>query len=444
MTASQNRNRDSLIIFLGATLILAVVYIVVALYCPIRTDSGVFMYSGRVILEGGAPYLDSWDHKGPLLYLLNALGLYLFKGSPRGVYIVEGALLILSLGYISMQWSKLLPSKYVILIASLFASSYFLVFQNGNLTETWLLPFSVVSLNYFLFSEITKDIKDGQLFCFWSGITIAVASLTRINNGLGIFLLLVIFIINKKNKFKNFSFVSFGFLLLTVPILSWIFIKGYFGDFIEQYWFYNIQYSSQTSFFDKINTTSLIINYSFILPTFLFLIFLITAFFIKNKTKKNETILIFLIFAVFFVELMSMSLSGRFRRHYIVNLLPSILALNFLILFFLKKHIFTGSFKHIIVLMFFFVLIIPFQSYENEYFSVKNNFSDTGQRYLSDFVINSPKLVITTPDSCGIGGKKCNPEIPILTKMDTILNEKYRYDHQFMGYKFFVMNKIQR
>ena len=35
----------------------------------------IFMYVAQGILEGEVPYLDRWDHKGPLLYLINAVGL---------------------------------------------------------------------------------------------------------------------------------------------------------------------------------------------------------------------------------------------------------------------------------------------------------------------------------------------------------------------------------
>ena len=44
---------------------------------PEYVDSGVFQYIGRKILEGYMPYRDIFDHKGPLLYLINALGLQL-------------------------------------------------------------------------------------------------------------------------------------------------------------------------------------------------------------------------------------------------------------------------------------------------------------------------------------------------------------------------------
>ena len=49
-------------------------------------DSGVFLYIGSRILEGEVPYRGIWDHKGPLIYYINALGIALTPGSEYGVW----------------------------------------------------------------------------------------------------------------------------------------------------------------------------------------------------------------------------------------------------------------------------------------------------------------------------------------------------------------------
>lgn len=50
-------------------------------------DSSVFEYIGIVIQHGGVPYVDTFDHKGPLLYLINWMGLEL--AGCRGILIFE-------------------------------------------------------------------------------------------------------------------------------------------------------------------------------------------------------------------------------------------------------------------------------------------------------------------------------------------------------------------
>lgn len=43
-------------------------------------DSGVFLYTGWRILNGEIPYLHVWDHKPPVIFILNALGLFIGGG----------------------------------------------------------------------------------------------------------------------------------------------------------------------------------------------------------------------------------------------------------------------------------------------------------------------------------------------------------------------------
>ena len=60
------------------------------------TDQGVYLYIAHQLLNGAPPYRDVFDNKGPLLYLINALGLILGGGSFWGVYVLEYCLLAVS------------------------------------------------------------------------------------------------------------------------------------------------------------------------------------------------------------------------------------------------------------------------------------------------------------------------------------------------------------
>ena len=54
-------------------------------------DQSVFIYVAEGLLDGDIPYRDRWDHKGPLIYLLNVVGL-LIAGIP-GIWLVGGVFL---------------------------------------------------------------------------------------------------------------------------------------------------------------------------------------------------------------------------------------------------------------------------------------------------------------------------------------------------------------
>src|SRR5574338_689320 len=52
-------------------------------------DSGVFLYVGWRFLSGDVPYLDVWDHKTPLIYFVDALGITLTPNSLWGVWFLQ-------------------------------------------------------------------------------------------------------------------------------------------------------------------------------------------------------------------------------------------------------------------------------------------------------------------------------------------------------------------
>lgn len=54
-------------------------------------DTNVFHYVAAVMAKGGAMYRDTFDHKGPLLYFINYLGLKISYYS--GAWLLEFVLL---------------------------------------------------------------------------------------------------------------------------------------------------------------------------------------------------------------------------------------------------------------------------------------------------------------------------------------------------------------
>ncbi len=68
-------------------------------------DAGVFFYIASLILDGGAPYRDVWDHKPPLVYAVDALGLAL--AGREGVWALQLLALMVAVfaGYVAMTRS---------------------------------------------------------------------------------------------------------------------------------------------------------------------------------------------------------------------------------------------------------------------------------------------------------------------------------------------------
>ncbi|MGB8984137.1 MAG: glycosyltransferase family 39 protein, partial [Anaerolineales bacterium] len=130
-------------------------------------DSGVFLYVAWRLLSGDVPFRDVWDHKPPLIYFVDALGLTLTPGSLWGVWFLQIIFIFFTLFLIY----KLLDREYGILAALAgtlaLTSGLFRVLARGNVTEEYALVFQ--ALAFWLFPGAWK--RDFPLRAsFWIGL----------------------------------------------------------------------------------------------------------------------------------------------------------------------------------------------------------------------------------------------------------------------------------
>ena len=88
------------------------------LECPnnqLAYDTCVYLYVGNLIPQGLMPYKDAFDHKGPLLYLMMALGLLI--GNVAGVWVLSIGCLIIS-AYYAYKTARLLVSPWAASLAA--------------------------------------------------------------------------------------------------------------------------------------------------------------------------------------------------------------------------------------------------------------------------------------------------------------------------------------
>lgn len=109
---------------------------------PWRYDPAIFAYEGALVRAGGMPYVTFWDHKGPLIYLINAAGLSISGGHIWGVW-AAGLVAILAaagMGYRAMRDAAGPTGALVGVLFFLFALSG--IETASNMTEQYALPLS--------------------------------------------------------------------------------------------------------------------------------------------------------------------------------------------------------------------------------------------------------------------------------------------------------------
>ncbi|MBO7489161.1 MAG: hypothetical protein J6T88_02670 [Bacteroidales bacterium] len=148
-------------------------------------DSGVFREMGLCLLNGNTPYVDLFDHKGPVLWFIQALGIWISQ--QWGLMLLQSISLFCTL----LIWFKTslilcrkqIPSLITVIIILIFLLAFY---EHGNLCEEWSLPF--ISLPIFLYIKRWETIKDEKtpifihIDTFILGLCVGILAMIRLNN----------------------------------------------------------------------------------------------------------------------------------------------------------------------------------------------------------------------------------------------------------------------
>ena len=122
-------------------------------YSELGRDQGVFLYIGKGILSGLVPYRDIWDHKPPLIYFINAFGLWMARGSRWGVWLIEVLALYLSALISLTVTRRVFGDKSAHMGTALWILSLPLVLRGGNLPEEFGIFLQLLALLLFQRAE---------------------------------------------------------------------------------------------------------------------------------------------------------------------------------------------------------------------------------------------------------------------------------------------------
>ncbi|HYW32420.1 MAG TPA: hypothetical protein VE869_12990, partial [Gemmatimonas sp.] len=103
-------------------------------------DPSIFVYEGALLRNGAMPYADFWDHKGPLIYLINAAGLSVADGRLWGVW-AAGVLAVwvaCAAGYAALRSAFGVPGAMAGIVFFLLAMAG--IETTANMTEQYALP----------------------------------------------------------------------------------------------------------------------------------------------------------------------------------------------------------------------------------------------------------------------------------------------------------------
>ena len=351
-------------------------------------DSSVFKTVALMMENGYMPYRDSFDHKGPFLYLLNYCGNRISEY--RGVWVIE--VFTLSITFFMMyKIARLSCQKVAAVVTTLTASSLlFGYFAGGNFSEEYAMPCIAVSLYFFLdylINEYTSRLR--LVIC---GVSFGIVLMLRPNMIAAwiVFCTAIIIVLRKTlNTVLTLAkwFVG-GMLMIIIPIIFWLIINNDFYYFYMDYISFNILYSSVeggratfsakwVSFFAFFNTTVIIIAF--------------LSNIIHLNYRKNVSIS-YLIYMIMSIVLSVMS--GMHYEHYGMILVPATVWPISLIFYDIEKIKEKDIKKLLMILVSIYLLCsIVLPNWINIISSIPEKFENRNEVYRDEDIVNILNLI---------------------------------------------------
>ena len=294
-------------------------------------DSGVFLYMGWRILNGELPYRDVWDHKPPVIFYINALGLALANNSRWGVWLIELAALFLA-AYLGFQLIKrffgVFPAVFSLMLWLL---SLVPLLQGGNFTTEYTLPLQFTAF-WLAYNSEKSENKDWHFFLI--GLTGAIAFFTK-QTAIGIWIAIMIYLTLReltsgqiRQWGRETSLIFLGGLTVSGVVVVFFWLQDALPEFWSAAFEYNFVYASVTSSGMATRLDSILNGIKPLTRTGLFQISLIgyvcviILILLKRNSISKMRLLLFIGLLNLPIELMLIGISRKTYPHYFMTMLP--------------------------------------------------------------------------------------------------------------------------
>jgi len=333
-------------------------------------DSSIFIILGKMLLAGKTPYVDFFDHKGPMLIFIEAIGLSLHPDERTGIFILQ----IINLTFvqiISYKCACVFLTKKISISAALVTLLLFsFTIQGGNTNGEYCLPFSFLTLLFTLKYLYLKDYSLKPLHYFIIGICGAVTFWIRLNNTniiLACLICMVILMLCSRD-WRSFRlliiYFSLGFFVITTPIIIFFIARGAMTEMIDAVFLFNFKYSG-FSFGKDLTTLHFILRY--IIKSWLSLIILIIGTSLFYRRSKNRKLLL-LSLLMLIIGYFSTHIGFSFFNYMTLNIPCGVLGAIFILLSFkndiLRLRI-AGISSCLIII---FLIVVAYVKRHNNYF----------------------------------------------------------------------------
>ena len=250
MSKNRIHNIANVLLIIGGVF-LSVILTMESVHFPLSermdySDNAIYHYIGYLITIGKMPYIDAFDHKGPLLYVLNALGHVI--NHQWGIWVIECLSLFIIICSIYITTSKFFNRILSVIITVFFVFDVSAHFWAGDTPDFFSIPLMCIALGISLGLLTKRSLSNiNMVVC---GMCVAGIFWLKANISGGLFVV-YIFILSENLAYKRIrtamKYVAFnilGFLVLTIPILIWLFANHAVESMFENYFVFSARYSA--------------------------------------------------------------------------------------------------------------------------------------------------------------------------------------------------------
>jgi hypothetical protein len=219
------------------------------IFFPLGRDQGIFAYIGKIINEGGVPFIDAWEQKPPLAYYLYSFAFMLFGESMQSVRIFDLLYTVIAVILLS-RLGTLLFGETVGLTAGLFYGALYF-FTNDFWTLANTDSFLILPTIGALYTCCVAQVKNKKLLFLLSGLLCGCIFMIK-SPGILVLVPLFLFMLMKTLEdekkrfgtfFLNFFLILSGIAAAIIPFIIYFKLNSALDEMLYTLFVFNPLYA---------------------------------------------------------------------------------------------------------------------------------------------------------------------------------------------------------
>ncbi|MBS3203735.1 hypothetical protein J0J80_01525 [Turicibacter bilis] len=280
------------------------------------------MLIGKGILNGKVPYVDLFDHKGPILFFIEAFAQSIIPGR-WGIFIFQIVNLFCCLLMIHKISMLFISSKKSVISTLAALGLLGLTLRNGNISEEYSLILLLIPIHLSLKYVLDNSKQHSWINAFIYGCCATTLFLIKMNAiiPIGFIILFILVDLIVKKEYKNIFINAIGFIggfsIIILPVCIYFIGHEALYEMVYGTLLFNLKYMSKSTNselpFIKLMAQQLMTLFPVIIPSFISVLI-----YNRNRNYKLISFIIILTLSFYF----TINTGHRYIYYHVLNIIP--------------------------------------------------------------------------------------------------------------------------